>query len=46
MPAGVFNFVTGRGSEIGDHLALHRHVDGVVFTGSKDVGVVVERGEC
>ncbi len=44
IPDGVFNFVTGRGSEIGDHLALHRHVDGVVFTGSKDVGMRIFHG--
>ena len=39
LPAGVFNFVTGRGSEIGDALVLHKDVDGVVFTGSKEVGM-------
>jgi 1-pyrroline-5-carboxylate dehydrogenase len=39
VPAGVFNFVTGRGSDIGDSLVLHQDVDGVVFTGSKAVGM-------
>jgi 1-pyrroline-5-carboxylate dehydrogenase len=39
LPAGVFNFVTGRGSDIGDALVLHKDVDGVVFTGSKKVGM-------
>lgn len=39
LPPGVFNFITGRGSEIGDALVLHEHVDGVVFTGSKSVGM-------
>lgn len=39
LPPGVFNFITGRGSEIGDALVLHEHVDGVVFTGSKPVGM-------
>lgn len=39
LPPGVFNFITGRGSEIGDALVLHKHVDGVVFTGSKPVGM-------
>jgi 1-pyrroline-5-carboxylate dehydrogenase len=41
---GVFNFVTGRGSEIGDALVLHKHVDGVVFTGSKAVGMRIYHG--
>lgn len=44
LPAGVFNFVTGRGSEIGDALVLHKHVDGVVFTGSKAVGMRIYHG--
>jgi 1-pyrroline-5-carboxylate dehydrogenase len=39
VPAGVFNFITGRGSEIGDALIEHEDVDGVVFTGSKPVGM-------
>ncbi len=39
LPPGVFNFITGSGSEIGDPLVLHPKVDGVVFTGSKPVGM-------
>jgi len=39
LPSGVFNFITGRGSEIGDAIVEHKHVDGVVFTGSKPVGM-------
>ena len=38
MPAGVFNFVTGSGREVGEPLALHPDVDGLIFTGSKEVG--------
>jgi len=38
MPAGVFNYVTGSGGEVGESLALHPGVDGVIFTGSKEVG--------
>ncbi|CAA9557989.1 MAG: Delta-1-pyrroline-5-carboxylate dehydrogenase [uncultured Thermomicrobiales bacterium] len=38
MPAGVFNFVTGAGAEVGEPLALHPDVDGLIFTGSKEVG--------
>jgi 1-pyrroline-5-carboxylate dehydrogenase len=39
IPAGVFNFITGAGEVVGDRLALHENVDGVIFTGSKDVGL-------
>ena len=39
IPGGVVNFITGKGSVIGDHLTLHPGVDGVVFTGSKEVGM-------
>ena len=39
LPPGVFNFITGRGSDIGDALVQHEHIDGVVFTGSKSVGM-------
>jgi 1-pyrroline-5-carboxylate dehydrogenase len=38
IPDGVVNFVTGGGAEVGDLLATHPDVDGVVFTGSKEVG--------
>lgn len=39
VPAGVLNYVTGGGQEVGEALALHPKVDGVIFTGSKDVGL-------
>ena len=39
LPPGVFNYVTGRGLDIGDALWRHPGVDGIVFTGSKDVGM-------
>ena len=39
IPAGVFNFVTGKGSVIGDPLWQHPLTDGIVFTGSKEVGL-------
>lgn len=38
LPPGVINFVTGSGEEVGSALTHHPDVDGVVFTGSKDVG--------
>ncbi len=44
VPPAVFQYVTGRGSEIGDHLVLHPRIDGVVFTGSKDVGLHIFHG--
>ena len=38
LPDGVINVVTGKGSEIGDHLASHPDSDVVAFTGSTEVG--------
>jgi len=38
IPHGVFNFVTGGGSTVGQELIENPNVDGVVFTGSRDVG--------
>jgi len=38
IPAGVFNVVTGFGSEAGSPLALHMDVDCIAFTGSTNVG--------
>ncbi|MFZ2489575.1 MAG: aldehyde dehydrogenase family protein [Anaerolineae bacterium] len=39
IPAGVFNFVTGPGSTIGEELISNDEVDGITFTGSYDVGM-------
>jgi 1-pyrroline-5-carboxylate dehydrogenase len=39
VPAGVFNFVTGSGSTAGQELIDNKDIDGIVFTGSKDVGM-------
>jgi 1-pyrroline-5-carboxylate dehydrogenase len=44
MPPGVFNLVFGHGTEIGDSLWQHDGVDGVVFTGSKGVGLRIHQG--
>jgi alpha-ketoglutaric semialdehyde dehydrogenase len=38
IPAGVFNLVMGRGSEVGQAILEHRHVDAVSFTGSVSTG--------
>ena len=39
VPAGVFNFVTGPGSTIGQEMISNDEVDGITFTGSYDVGM-------
>ena len=39
IPPGVFNFVTGGGSTAGQELIDHADISGIVFTGSKDVGM-------
>jgi len=38
IPDGVFNVVTGQGSEVGEELALSMDVDVLVFTGSANTG--------
>ncbi len=39
LPAGVVNFITGAGGEIGDYLVEHPKTRFVAFTGSKPVGL-------
>ena len=39
LPAGAINFVTGSGSVIGKILIESPDVDGIAFTGSKEVGM-------
>lgn len=43
FPSGVFNLVQGLG-ETGKRLAEHEHVDGVLFTGSYEVGLKIKQG--
>lgn len=38
IPKGVLNLVTGKGSEIGDHIVQHRKVGLVTMTGSTSTG--------
>ena len=38
VPPGVFNIITGRGSEIGDYLIEHPGIDMIAFTGSSETG--------
>jgi len=44
LPAGAFNYLSGHGSEAGEALWRHAGIDGVVFTGSKDVGMRIYHG--
>ena len=44
LPAGAFNYLSGHGSEAGEALWRHPGIDGVVFTGSKDVGMRIYHG--
>jgi 1-pyrroline-5-carboxylate dehydrogenase len=43
MPPGVFNFVTGGGGTVGQSLIDDPGIDGIVFTGSKQVGMQLVR---
>jgi len=43
LPPGAFNFVTGGGGTVGQELIDTPGIDGVVFTGSMDVGMKLIR---
>ena len=43
MPVGVFNYVTGTGKEVGEELIANESLDGIAFTGSREVGMEVLR---
>jgi phenylacetaldehyde dehydrogenase len=43
IPAGVVNIVTGLGETAGDRLVRHPDVDKVAFTGSTEVGKIINR---
>jgi 1-pyrroline-5-carboxylate dehydrogenase len=43
IPAGVFNFITGPGSTLGQALIDSPDIDGITFTGSYDVGMKIFR---
>lgn len=38
LPNGVLNLVTGRGSQIGDYIAMHPQIDMISFTGGTETG--------
>jgi 1-pyrroline-5-carboxylate dehydrogenase len=44
IPRGVFNFVTGPGGDVGAELQENKDVDGLIFTGSKAVGLRLYHG--
>ena len=43
LPPGVFNFITGPGGTVGQELIDNSGIDGIVFTGSKEVGMKLMR---
>lgn len=43
IPKGVFNFVTGPGRTVGQELIDNKGIDGIVFTGSMEVGMKLLR---
>ncbi len=42
LPDGVFNYIPGRGSVMGDHLVEHPDVSVIAFTGSMEVGLRIQ----
>jgi len=43
LPPGVLNMVAGSGDEVGGALVRSKGIDGVAFTGSRDVGLGIMR---
>ncbi len=43
FPAGALNIVTGYGHEVGDALARHPGIDHISFTGSPNVGTIIQQ---
>lgn len=43
LPDGVANFMAGTGKEVGAAMTSHPEVQGIVFTGSKEVGFEIMR---
>ena len=46
LPIGVFNYLTGPGSEIGEEFTTNEDVDGLIFTGSREVGTRILQSFC
>src|SRR6266566_2414414 len=43
IPRGVFNYLNGSGSVIGERLLQHQNTAGITFTGSVDIGMHIYR---
>jgi 1-pyrroline-5-carboxylate dehydrogenase len=43
LPAGVINYIPGSGAEVGDYLTTHPKTRFISFTGSKEVGLHINR---
>jgi phenylacetaldehyde dehydrogenase len=43
FPAGVLNIITGNGHTAGDRMVKHPDVDKIAFTGSTEIGKVINR---
>jgi acyl-CoA reductase-like NAD-dependent aldehyde dehydrogenase len=43
VPPGVINLVTGSGQDVGTPIIKNEKIDGISFTGSRDVGDIVSR---
>jgi 1-pyrroline-5-carboxylate dehydrogenase len=43
LPAGVINFIPGSGAEVGDYLTTHPKTRFISFTGSKEIGLRINR---
>jgi phenylacetaldehyde dehydrogenase len=43
FPPGVINIVTGYGHTVGDRLVKHKDVDKVAFTGSTEIGKIINK---
>lgn len=39
LPKGVFNYVSGQGNTVGEEIVENPNVGGIIFTGSKEVGL-------
>lgn len=43
LPSGVINFIPGSGAEVGDYLTTHPKTRFISFTGSKEVGLRINK---
>ncbi len=44
VPANAVHYITGSGGVFGELVTAHPDIDGIAFTGSRDVGIFLERG--